>query len=209
MLKLWAPEKEPVRSLIAVSITSYFALELVKHGHRFLRLLLLFQLLVLLKDGIAFFQLTLVGLDLVSGEWNPTKAFKDGKQVIGREIVLGEAEELKLAILLKNAYKVRESSAAELVVRQIQHLEVSIEVEIGVRLQGQSDVLEVLIAETRCSQEDNLKFLALGDKFSVRADLTDWVLLCRWCQLIELVDSSRDGVTGGEFISVDGIPVKE
>ena len=69
--------------------------------------------------------------------------------------------------------------------------------------------MQVLVAETRCPHEDNLKFLAFGNDLRVRADFTHGILLSWLSELVELVNSSGDRITSSELISVDRIPVEE
>ena len=103
MLELGAAHQEPIRDLVALGVPSHLTFDRIEDGDGLLWLLLLLELFVFLNDGIALLQLTLVRLDLIGRERNSAKAFKNRKQVIRRQAVLREAEELEGAILFKDA----------------------------------------------------------------------------------------------------------
>ena len=91
MLELWASLQEPVGCLVAVTVTSNLAFQRVENWNGLLGLLLLLKLFVFLDNRVSLLELTLVGFNLVSRKGHLAKAVKDRQQVIGCELVLGEA----------------------------------------------------------------------------------------------------------------------
>ena len=73
MLELRASHQEPVSRFVAIGVASSLTFNRIHDRDGFLGLLLLLQLFVFLDDGVALFHLSLVGLDLVSREGNPTE----------------------------------------------------------------------------------------------------------------------------------------
>lgn len=134
----------------------------------------------------------MVSLDLIGRKWHSAEAVKDWHDILGGQVVLGEAKELKRAVLFKDADELLEHRATELVVGEIEDLEVTVHVKVGLRLQGKSDVLQILITETRSPHEHNLELLTLSDDLRKWADFAKRILLCRFTQLVELVLTSRD-----------------
>ena len=84
VLELWAAHQEPVCRFIAIRVAPHLALDCVEDGDGLLWLLLLLKLFVFLDDGVTLFQLSLIGLNLVCGEWHSTEAIQDGQQIIRR-----------------------------------------------------------------------------------------------------------------------------
>ena len=134
----------------------------------------------------------MVSLDLIGRKWHSAEAVKDWHDILGGQVVLGKSKELKRAVLFKDANEFLEHRATELVVGEIEDLEVTVHVKVGLRLQGKSDVLQILITETRSPHEHNLELLTLSDDLRKWADFAERILLCRFTQLVELVLTSRD-----------------
>ena len=134
----------------------------------------------------------MVSLDLIGRKWHSAEAVKDWHDILGGQVVLGKSKELKRAVLFKNTDELLEHRATELVVGEIEDLEVTVHVKVGLRLQGKSDVLQILITETRSPHEHNLELLTLSDDLRKWADFAKRILLCWFTQLVELVLTSRD-----------------
>ena len=144
------------------------------------------QLLVLFNDCIALLELCLVGFDLVRGQGHSTKAVKQWHDILCRQLVLSQTQELKRAVLLENARELLHDGTAEVVVGDVEHFQVSVHRQVGVWLQSKHHVLQVFVFEPAGSQEDDLQFLAFGDELGKEADLFRLVL-SRCLHLVQLV----------------------
>ena len=156
VLELWAAHQEPIRDLVTLGVPSHLALDRIEDGNGLLWLLLLFELFVFLDDCISLLELTLVRLDLIGREWNSAEAFKDRKQVISRQAVFGEAEELEGAILFEDGCELLYAGATEVVVGEVKHLEVAIHGQLSVRFQRLHDVPQVDVFEPASTHENHL-----------------------------------------------------
>ena len=87
----------------------------------------------------------MVSLNLIGRKWHSAEAVKNRHDILGGQVVLGEAKELKRAVLFKDADELLEHRATELVVGEIEDLEVTVHVKVGLRLQCKSDVLQILV----------------------------------------------------------------
>ena len=103
VFELGTSEQVPVRSLISVGVADDLVLNSVENGNRLLRLFLLLQLLVLLDDCIALFELCLIGFDLIRGQGHSSETIEQRQDVLCRQLVLSQTKELKRTVLLKDA----------------------------------------------------------------------------------------------------------
>ena len=116
MFELRASEKEPIGSLVAISIPSHFTLDRVHDGNGLFGFLGLLQLLVFLNDNVTLLKLSLVGFNLICGEGNFTETIKERIQVICSKLVLGKAEELERSVLLEDTLELLDGFSTEVVV---------------------------------------------------------------------------------------------
>jgi len=101
------------------------------------------------------------------------------------------------------------SRAAEVVIREVEHLQVPVHRQASVWLESKHDVMQVFVFKATCAKENYLKFLSLGDELSEQADFFRLILIRLWLDLVGLVGTSWNRIARSEVLSEDGVPVKE